>query len=68
MPKKQFTSFAHLLFNSDFSVADFAKKVGISVRYVQALMQGTRLPSLGVATRIARALGITIEKVFPIHK
>jgi transcriptional regulator with XRE-family HTH domain len=42
---------------------ELAEKLGLSRSYVSLVMNGRRVPSLGVAVRMARELGVTVEEL-----
>lgn len=46
------------------SRADLAGIVGISVRFISFLEMGLRKPSLPVAFKISRALGVSVDDIF----
>lgn len=46
------------------NAACLADKVGVSVRHLQFIESGKRMPSLSVAKRIADCLDNTIENIF----
>ena len=47
------------------SVAELARQTGVSRRMLDYLERGERKPSLDVAQRIAKALRITVARIFP---
>ncbi len=48
----------------NMTVEDLAVKVGVSDKYIYLLEQGKKTPSLDMAHKIARALGVKIEEIF----
>lgn len=50
--------------NKKISRTDLAYKAGISERYVFFLETGERKPSLDLAFKIAKILGVKIEDIF----
>ncbi len=46
------------------TVEDLAEQVGVSSKYIYLLEQGKKTPSLDMAYKIARVLGVKIEEVF----
>jgi putative transcriptional regulator len=45
---------------------ELARKLGISVSYLNRIEKGSKTPSLRLAIRIAYALGVPVEKLFII--
>lgn len=43
---------------------DIAGKVGVTTQYASMVLRGKRMPSLPVASRIARHLGITLDELY----
>jgi len=50
--------------HNEMTQEELASRVGVSRQTIIALEQGRYVPSLGLAFRIARAFGTTIENVF----
>jgi len=48
------------------SQSEVAKQAGISTRQYQRVEAGEHLPNVGPAIKIAKILGTTVEKLFPI--
>jgi putative transcriptional regulator len=46
--------------------ADLASAVGVSRQTIVSLERGDYAPSVYLALRIARALGATVEELFPL--
>ena len=50
--------------HDEMTQEELAKRVGVSRQTIIALEQGKYVPSLGLAFRIARVFGATVEDVF----
>lgn len=50
-----------------FTQVKVASEVGISDRYYQEIEAGKSIPNVVTAQRIAKALGKTVEELFPIE-
>ncbi len=50
--------------NGEMTQEELANKVGVTRQTIIALEAGKYVPSLGLAFRIARAFGVTVEEVF----
>ena len=50
--------------NGEMTQEELAVRAGVTRQTVIALEAGKYLPSLGLAFRIARAFGVTVEDVF----
>lgn len=50
--------------SKNISQEQLAVDVGITVRYIAFLESGDRSPSLTIAFKIAKALGVSIEDIF----
>ena len=50
--------------NGEMTQEELARRVGVSRQTIIALEQEKYIPSLGLAFRIARAFGVTVEDVF----
>ena len=50
--------------HDEMTQEELAKRVGVSRQTIIALEQGKYVPSLGLAFRIARVFGTTVEAVF----
>lgn len=48
------------------SQVEVAKQAGISTRQYQRVEAGEHLPNVAPAIKIAKILGTTVEKLFPI--
>ncbi|MBT9152210.1 MAG: putative HTH-type transcriptional regulator [Firmicutes bacterium] len=48
----------------NMTVGELAEQVGVSDKYIYMLEQGKKAPSLDMAHKIARALGVKIEEIF----
>lgn len=54
-----------LLENKNMSAAKLSEKItGVSARTVQAIVQGSRQPSIEVARKIAKTLKVKIDVIF----
>ena len=53
--------------NNEMTQEELAKRVGVTRQTIIALEAGKYVPSLGLAFRIARAFGVTVEDVFQYH-
>lgn len=51
----------------DLTQADLAEKAGITRRSVNAIEAGRMVPSVLLALKIARALGVSVETIFSLH-
>ena len=51
----------------DLTQADLAAMAGVTRRSVNAIEMGRMVPSVLLALRIARALGVTIETIFDLE-
>jgi putative transcriptional regulator len=51
----------------DLTQADLAALAGITRRSVNAIEAGHMIPSVLLALRIARALGVSVEAIFTLH-
>ncbi len=51
--------------NLGLTQADIAVKAGVHRSYYGFIENGTRNPTLGIATKIAEALNSNIEQLFP---
>jgi len=49
-------------------VSQFSKKCGISYPYLRKIIKGDCNPSLAFQNRIAKALNLTVEEIFPNEK
>ena len=49
--------------NKPMSNGDLAKAVGVDRSYVGRILRGEKVPSLEVAGRLARALGLTLDEL-----
>ena len=54
----------HRFDHDEMTQEDLAKLAGVSRQTIIALEQGKYVPSLGLAFRISRAFGVTVEDVF----
>ncbi|MFI6904654.1 helix-turn-helix transcriptional regulator [Nonomuraea sp. NPDC050394] len=64
-PTKVTNSIRALRFASgEMTQADLAERVGVTRQTVIAIEQGRYSPSLEMAFKIARALGVTLDDVF----
>jgi putative transcriptional regulator len=54
--------------NGEMTQLALAEKVGVTRQTVIAIEQGKYAPSLEVAFRIARALGVSLEEVFQFRE
>ena len=52
----------------DLTQADLAELAGITRRSVNAIEAGRMVPSVLLALKIARALGVTVETVFNLDE
>lgn len=50
--------------NVEMTQEELANRVGVTRQTIIALEAGKYVPSLGLAFRIARAFGVTVEDVF----
>ena len=50
--------------NDEMTQEELANRVGVTRQTIIALEAGKYVPSLGLAFRIARAFGVTVEDVF----
>lgn len=50
--------------NGEMTQEELANRVGVTRQTIIALEAGKYVPSLGLAFRIARAFGVTVEDVF----
>jgi putative transcriptional regulator len=50
----------------DLTQADLAEKAGITRRSVNAIEAGRMVPSVLLALKIARALGVSVEAIFKL--
>jgi len=50
--------------NGEITQEELANRVGVTRQTIIALEAGKYVPSLGLAFRIARAFGVTVEDVF----
>ena len=50
--------------NGEMTQEELANRVGVTRQTIIALEAGKYVPSLGLAFRIARAFGVTVEEVF----
>lgn len=50
----------------DLTQADLAEKAGITRRSVNAVEAGRMVPSVLLALKIARALGVSVETIFSL--
>ena len=50
----------------DLTQADLAEMAGVTRRSVNAIEAGKMVPSVLLALRIARALGVTVETIFTL--
>ena len=48
----------------EISQRDFAKKIGVSESTLSLIIRGKTTPTLPVAYRIAKELGLTIEEIW----
>lgn len=44
---------------------EMAEKLRLSPKYIQFIEAGTRMPSLKTIYKVARALGVKVQKLFP---
>ena len=51
----------------DLTQADLATMAGVTRRSVNAIETGRMVPSVLLALRIARALGVTVETIFGLN-
>jgi putative transcriptional regulator len=51
----------------DWTQADLAEKAGVTRRSVNAIESGRMVPSIFLALKLARALGITVDVLFTLH-
>lgn len=49
------------------SQKELARAAGIHPQYVYLLEKGTSMPTLPVARKLARALGVDVDEIFPPH-
>lgn len=47
-----------------WTVAELAAQVGVTSSFIYKIEKGTKLPSLDVAIRLARAFGTPVEAIF----
>ena len=52
----------------DLTQADLADMAGVTRRSVNAIETGRMVPSVLLALRIARALGVTVETIFHLDE
>lgn len=52
----------------DLTQADLAEMAGVTRRSVNAIETGRMVPSVLLALRIARALGVTVETIFHLDE
>ncbi len=52
---------------SDLTQADLAAKAGVTRKSVNAIETGRMVPSVLLALRLARALGVSVETIFSVH-
>jgi transcriptional regulator with XRE-family HTH domain len=45
----------------DFSISAIASQAGVDKSHVSMIFSGKRMPSLPVAVRVAKAMGITVD-------
>ena len=50
--------------NDEMTQEELAQRIGVTRQTIIALEAGKYVPSLGLAFRIARAFGVTVEDVF----
>lgn len=55
----------HVRESLSLSLADVARMSGVSKAHVHQLEQGTTEPSLAVAVKIARSLGVVVSHIWP---
>ena len=53
---------------NDLKQIGLANEVGISKSYYSNIENGTKVPSLEIAFKIAKALGVAIEDIFDINQ
>jgi len=46
----------------EFRITELAQRVGIGVSHMSLIMNGKRIPSLPVARKIAKEMGVTVEE------
>jgi len=51
----------------DLTQADLAALAGVTRRSVNAIETGRMVPSVLLALKIARALGVSVETIFALH-
>lgn len=44
---------------------EMAEKLRLSTKYIQFIEAGARMPSLKTIYKVARALGVKVQKLFP---
>lgn len=50
---------------ADMTQEQLAERVRLSTKYIQFIENGNRIPSLKTIYRIARALDIKVQEIFP---
>lgn len=68
MEKKIFNNIFWLRYGFPMSQEAFAERVGIARQTLIGIEQGAKNPSLYTALRIAKALEVSMEKVFSLDK
>lgn len=65
MKRKKLKTVKHRLVDLDMSVSDLARKMGVSLPFVSAIINGAYVPTLEHKEKMSKALGCRQSDLFP---